>query len=581
MKTKFVILFLLILCIALFADTSRDIELSRRYVALGKFEEARLLLEPLFEQQPENQNIRLLLKQVYLALKDNTSLLQLIEAELANNPNDANLWIEVGNASLSSGNEEKAKKAYKNAVELVPNDKNKMLDIYRSYMTWGYTTEAAELLISARKRGGNNASYALEIASIYEIGGKWSKAADEYALYLQEFPDRFPDIERRMNEISADPEQLDDLADAVVKLKDNGIEGDRINRMLARLRVRQRDYLAAVKSLIDAETKRKMKGIYVLGFMREALAAGAHDAVIYAGEYLADAEPRYTQESNLTMAYSLKAQNRIDEAENLLKKLIKSKTPAIAGEALVLFGRIDLENKKDLKAAREMFTEAIESYPKIEQTAFAYRGLTEVYFRNNDFSSAEQVFTKRRTIAPDDPWALFGLGELAFFRGSTDTAGAYFRGVVLSFPKSEEANDAVQYLALLADASSGADMSEITSAFAALRKGDSETALLKFDSIIEEHSSQPWADLILWERAQLRLSLGDKMGCRTDLKSISELFPDGYHASQAVEILGDLALESGDLQAATHYFNQILTEHPSAVNIERVRNKLKAIPGNI
>ena len=583
MKNRIIFISIIITICAsvLYADFARDVELARRYIALKKYEEARDVLEPLTKEHPDDKNLRNMLKQTYRALKDNRALLSIVETELAENPKDASLWVEDGNIALATGDAEKAKKSFDTAVALAPNDEKQILAIFRSYRTWGYTKEAVALLLDARKRSGKPAAYAMEIASIYEVKGDWNKAADEYGLYLSEFPDRFPDVERRMNEVSADSAQLNDLAKAVEKLRDKGIQGDRIDRMLARLQVRQGNYAGAVRSLIDAEKKRKMKGVYLLGFMKEAQSAGAHDAVIAAGEYLADAEPRFSQESNLTMAVSLRATGQIDRAATILEKLKKSKSATIAAGALVLLGEISFENRGDNDAARQYFSKAIESYPRVPQTAEAYRGLTEVYLREGNLTEAERILAKRRSVAPQDPWALFGLGELFFFKGATDTAGIFFRNVVLSFPKSSEANDAVQYLALMADAASSEDMDRISAAFWSLRQGENARALSEFGDLIEQYSAQPWADLLLWNRAKIELKLNDATSCKADLERIAKDYPDGYHAARAVELLGDLARSDGDLILATQYYNRILADFPDAVNIERVRGKLKIIPGNI
>jgi TolA-binding protein len=281
------------------------------------------------------------------------------------------------------------------------------------------------------------------------------------------------------------------------------------------------------------------------------------------------------------MSISLRAEGRIENAVEILDGLTKSKSAGIASGAHVLLGIISLEDRGDLAAAERYFSDAIDKYPRVEQTAQAYRGLTEVYLREGDLAGAERTIAKRRSVAPQDPWAICGLGELAFFRGASDTAGIFFRNVVLSFPKSTEANDAVQYLALIADASESGDIEKIAAAFKDMRQDRVADALQKFDDLIEKHSSQPWADLLLWNRANIEIELDDIAGCKDDLTRIADDFPDGYHASQAVELLGDLAHDSGDLVAAAHHYNRILTDFPDAVNIERVRGKLKEIPGNI
>jgi len=576
-----IIILLITLSGVLLGDFARDIELAQRYIALQKYEDAQTVLEKLYSERPENESVRNMLKQVYRATKDNEALLLMIEQDLATNPENPRMWADAGQLYLSLGRSDKAIGAFDTALELAPNDQSLIMSIFSAYRVWGYIDEGIDLLLDARKAGEDEAAYAMEIASMFEILGNWDDAADEYGRYLQKYPDRFKNVENRMNEVSADPEALSELEKAVEKLRDTGVQGDRIDRLLARLQVRQGEYLRAARSLIDAETKRGEKGIYVLGFMREIQAAEKHEVVIFAGEYLQTAEPRFAQEASLIMAVSLRGLGRLEESETILTELKNSKTPSIAAAALTVLGQIALYDSNDLDAAEKYFSDVLKRYPKIAGTEAAYRGLTDVHLRRGDFESAEIVLKQRRDVAPQDPWALYGLGELTFFRGIIDTAAGIFRAVALSFPKSEEANNAVAYLALIVDAGKSESIPQITDAFKLMRQDRLGEAIAVFDNLIEELEGEIWLDLLIWNRALLLLEVGNEAAAKKDLKNIAENYIESFHAPMSLEILGDSAVTEGDLTLAVQYYNRILIDYPVAVNIERIRDKMRNMPGNI
>jgi len=581
MKRKHIILIIvLILSLPLFADYARDIELGRRFIVLEKYQEARDVLEPHLAEHSDDSALRTMLKNVYTALKDYEALLPILEDEVARNPKDARLWLELGQLHLSQGNSDEAKKAFDTATQLAPDNRAIVISIFNYYRTWGYIKEGIAILSEARKNSDDPALYAMEMASMYEILGDWAAATDEYGLYLEKHPDRFADVERRMNEIAADPDQLEELEIALEKLRKRGIQGDRIDRLIARIQARQGKYVKAVKSLIQAEKKRGTKGMYLLSFMREAQDADAHEAVIAAGRYLSDAEPHIASDAELTMARSFKELERIDEAMGILKRLIKNKNPVIAAGALTLMGQIELYNLGEPNAAEGHLKEAIDRYGHHPDARDAYRSLNDLYIKRGDFDAAYAILRERRALAPQDSWALFGIGELAFYRGSIDTAAAVFQTVALSFPKSEEANDAVEYLALFADIDTTL-IEQIVEAFKLKRQGRPAEALESFDAIIEKLDDESWGDLILWNRALLLLDMGLTPRAENDLERITNDYSGGYHASRALELLGDIALDKGDPTAAIEFYNRILVEYPDAVNLESVRAKIRSMPGNI
>ncbi len=581
MKITTSIILILILTTCLMGDYARNLELAQRYIALDKYEDARVILEKLAEEKPDDARTQNMLKQVYRATKDNEALLTIIEKELDQNPNDPEIWADAGQLYLSQGESKKAIDAYDKALELEPQNYGLVMKIFLAYRAWGYYDEAIDVLTTARKGSDDPALFAMEIASLHEIAGNWESAADEYGRYLNKYPDRFREVEDRMNEVSADTTQLAALEEAVEKLREMGVQGDRIDRLQSRLQIRQNKYMDAAESLIEAEKKRGQKGMYMLAFMREALSAGHHDVVNFAGDYLKGAEPRIAEEANMILAKSKRAEGKSDEAVVILEGLKKSNNSSIAASAYTELGKIYLHDINDLDKAGEHFATAVNKYSRIQGAEDSFRGLTDVHLRRGDMESAEEVLNHKRSISPNDPWALFGVGEMAFFRGSTDTAAAAFRAVALSFPKSTEANNAVRYLALIVDAAQSEAMPRIAQAFKFLRQKRLGEAKSLLDELITELEKEPWADNLVWTRAMIFTEIGDFDSAKKDYGRIAENYTASFYAPLSLEILGDYAMEDGDLARAVQLYNQILVDYSEAVNIERVREKIRGMPSNI
>ncbi|HDR90819.1 MAG TPA: tetratricopeptide repeat protein, partial [candidate division Zixibacteria bacterium] len=248
MKITSVIILILLLTTCLFGDYARNLELAQRYIALDKYDDARVILEKLAEEKPDDARAQNMLKQVYRATKDSKALLAIIEKELAQNPKDPEIWADAGQLYLSQGEAKKAIEAYDKALKLDPQNYGLVMKVFLAYRAWGYYDEAISVLTTARKGSDDPALFAMEIASLHEIGGDWESAADEYGRYLNKYPDRFREVEDRMNEVSADTTQLAALEKAVEKLQEAGVQGDRIDRLQSRLQIRQNKYMDAAKS---------------------------------------------------------------------------------------------------------------------------------------------------------------------------------------------------------------------------------------------------------------------------------------------------------------------------------------------
>ena len=81
-------------------------------------------------------------------------------------------------------------------------------------------------------------------------------------------------------------------------------------------------------------------------------------------------------------------------AIDILKRLIKNKSPLIAAGALTIMGQIELYDFDEPNTAEEHLKEAIDRYGRHPEARDAYRSLNDLYIRRGDFESAENILRR-------------------------------------------------------------------------------------------------------------------------------------------------------------------------------------------
>lgn len=90
----------------------------------------------------------------------------------------------------------------------------------------------------------------------------------------------------------------------------------------------------------------------------------------------------------------------------------------------------------DIDGAIQAMTLAVEAgYPGYEETAWAMQTLAETYIENKELDKAEKVFTAILAMRNNYPFAVAGLGDIAFERGQIELAEKKYREAIDIIPE--------------------------------------------------------------------------------------------------------------------------------------------------
>ena len=146
-------------------DNSEDYKelMGRTLLALGKYSESERIFNELLDRQPFSTNYWNALATAQLMTEDFSDAITSSEYAIAINPNDADAFINKGNALLRIGNYEEAVKCYKRYSELEPDDESGPFYQGICLTNTGRTREAIEVLEHAYELAPDNSIYLAQI----------------------------------------------------------------------------------------------------------------------------------------------------------------------------------------------------------------------------------------------------------------------------------------------------------------------------------------------------------------------------------------------------------------------------------
>ena len=192
----------------LIAGESHDLELARRFLVLEKYDKAAEVLERALAQNPDDPEVQNMLLQVYRGQKKYDKLEGALQSMLLRNPKNSLLWAELGAVYLAQNKPEDAQSAFDKATKIDPNNPQLAKQIHEALSQRGFIDEDIKFIQKSRKRIGDRQLLAIELARLHEIKGRFDDAVSEYANYLKKYPDRFGDVERKIDIGGRSPEEL-------------------------------------------------------------------------------------------------------------------------------------------------------------------------------------------------------------------------------------------------------------------------------------------------------------------------------------------------------------------------------------
>ncbi len=592
------VVFALLVGLALGAE-SHDKELARRFLALEKYEKAAEVLERLFAQNPEDEDVQSMLEEAYAGMKAYDKLESFLGALVLRRPQDPMLWAELGAARLAVNKPDEAWRAFEKATKLDPKNSALVVKIHRALLQWGYIDRDIQFLTKARRQLGEKHMFALELARLYEIKGRFDDAVREYANYLKEHPDRFGEVKHRIDIGERTPEELRQLRSSLELLFRTDVPKWQTWQLISLVDQKLGDYDAAFEALRKAEESRasSLRGELMLRFAEDMLRILRYDVAERAARYAAEeGGARYKSRARLYLARALRGLGKFEDALAALDSIIEQSAAsegesyidrrrfipssaysrtALRNDALLEKAEIQIEELRDLTGA-EKTLETILSQRRPPDRAFALKGKLLLY--RGDFEGAKEFLADAYGKNPKNDEVAYLLAMSYFFAGSFDSASAALHGVVSRFPKSELGNEAVELLLIL---QSGEDAAAIVrEPMLATFSHDTAKAYRLWESALKDESLSAFGDYVLWKLGLCQVALGDT-AAKSTLRELVERYPQSFYAPLALEVLAQAELSAGNAAKASEILVRIVNEYPDAVNIEEVRRKLRSISGNL
>ncbi len=564
-----------------FGSLEHDIELAQRFLVLEKYDKAAEVLEKLYANNPDNSTVQNMLVEAYRGAKKYEKLDALLQSMILRNPKEPSLWVELGENCLALNKPKKAMDAFDRAIKLASsNGKAIAIQIHQALMLWGYIDDDIEFIKDSRKRLKDDGFLALDLARLYEIKGRFDDAVSEYAKYLAVHPDRFSDVERRIDIEERTEEELLQLRKSLPDLFKAQIPEWQPWRLMGIVEQKLGNYQKAFESFRKAEDKRqaKFRGTIMSSFTDDMLRIGEFEYALKGAMYLLEnCRENMSRSAYIYVAKALRGLGRYEEAIAYLDSAMSTKGTRLFRDASVLKARILLDDLHELDEA-ERTIEPLFKSPRLIRDPDAAVIKGEILIRRRKFARAKEFLLDAFDVGPRNGPIAYLLAMTYFFSGSDDSAKKALHGVVSMFPESEVANDAVEILLVMQTAPE--DVERVREPIYLMFTNDTSGALSRWEKLSEESGNSQISDYILWKLGQCQLAVGDTSAVGT-MRQIVERYPESFYAPLALETLADEEMKRKNTAAATEIYTRIINEYPEAVNIERVRAKLQDMSSNL
>lgn len=571
-----------ILCAQTLSD--RDIELAERYIVLNKYTDAKEILERLQISYPTNERVLTGLRKVYFALKEYDKLTAILNTELLQNPRSIELNMELGKLYLATGKPQDAKTYFTKAVRLSGDPIKTYVDISDAYLNWGYIDDGIAFILAGRQELHDDFVFGSILGDFYAIKGDIKKAMDEYLKYIMKNPSQQDVVLEKFREFGKNDSDLVLLKTTIMSYLGKSKNDQFLAQLLYQTETRLGDLEGAFESLKKLEIIAPDSGKRIAEFGFSLCDRKEYKLAERVSDYLVATYGKgsYGLMGSLIRGLAMRGDGKIAEAISTFEELAmmyEKGKPGTIETDIGAKGKLELARtyfnlQGNANKAIEILTPVVKD-TKIRSSTFRDSALllADAYVKVGRINDAVNLLTALSSALPQDEFIIFRLGEIYLFSGEFDKGKTLLTNLTLRFPKSLYLNDALEYLLAL----SFPEGKEAIKALIGTRMGDPEQSLNQLEKLEKGEIK----DFVLWKEALILVGLNKKNKALEKLSSLADSLPQSFYAPLAFELRGDIFAERGEFKSAATEYNNVLKNYPNAINIDEVRRKIRALPGNI
>lgn len=605
MKKITLYIFFLIVSFSAFSQTNNE-QLAYQYFRNQEYEKAIELFAELYKRTPNNHFYSFYL-QTLLQLGDTKEAEKLVKKQMKQSPNVQKYNVDLGNIYELQGDASKAKKQYESSIQAITTNSPMIIELTRAFQSYRLNDYAVKTLLHGRTLSKEPATYAAEIAAIYEANGNYDKAMSEYILLLQGDENMLNFVQTRLtNWLINDEGNLQSEIIRVQTLKAIGKYPDNkaYNSLMIWFSMQKKDFAAALKQAKAMDKRYNEDGKRIFDLANVAAenqdfntAIDAYNYIIGRGEttvFYFDAQTMLLN-TRLTQAivdYPSK-QHQVIEIDKDLDKYFQDKP--VHNTNFNLYRRwISLKAVQlhDIASAKKMIEENLSSNSLgKKEKAQLKLDMGDMLQLEDDVWEATLLYSQVEKDFPNDTighLAKFKNAKLSFHIGEFEWAKAQL-DVLRAATSKLIANDAMYFSLLISDNQDEDDEESENIPLKQFAHGDFlmeihryDEALQMFDSIEQQNMYHSLLDDILYRKAHIAVIQRQYAKADSLYERLVAYYPDDLLADEALFERAQLQeIHFKDSFKAMELYQQLLTNYPDSIYVIESRKRFRELRGDI
>ncbi|MBD3234914.1 MAG: tetratricopeptide repeat protein [candidate division Zixibacteria bacterium] len=559
---------------------------ARRLIQQGKNEEAIEFLLPLYETRKYGNHSRVvdLLIEAMENLKEYDSLLTFSKSYINDFPDSTRGYLIQAKALFLKEEDQKASEILNAALETLPDSEEKYRDVAGEYLRNGIMQEAIDVYLSGREFSDQEDRFAMELANIYEILGRYDQAASEHLLMAIKQPTRVSMANNRIKSIFESAEDRKDILTALEKTAERYPENEVKFVILANAYRLADENDKALESYIEYDRITEHRGRQLISFLSDCIEDQQYALAIRGADYIIgtyeDNSPYYWRCRQI-IAEAYEGKGDIDEAKAVHRAIIdESDERHIKVQSHIRLGEYAFD-ENHFDNAESHFGEVRQLAPGSKHEVYARIRLGDIQFFTENIDSALQIYSTIDAANFDEAEEelMFKITQMEFYLGNFDRASLIGMRYIFDYPSGKFANDCLLLLDLIEQVSfdslgllnfAKADFKRNIEHFDEAESLFSEISMETSNNIIKEASYLKTIDLNVERKdydQAVRL-----------MESFEEKHPNSYYVPQVLFELADLYKNQlNKEEKAAAIYQRIINKFPESLIIDDVRRNLRSI----
>lgn len=264
---------------------AQSAQLAIQYYQNGEYEKAATIFSELTEKYNGNSYYLGKYVECLVELGEYETARDKIESAIKKNK-DAQLYVQLGKIHSRMGEDEKAEEAYDKAIESMPAQRTKIIQLGQEFSQNRQVEEAIKTFQKGGELLENNKVFAYYLGRLYQQEGNISKMIESYLLSLEENPERLHQIKTQFQLKLKEKEDFTELQNQVFQAIQSGKNEDFYADLLTWAFIQSKNYRGALRQVTALDKRNDENGRRVYNLAQTAENDDALDIAIDAYSYI-------------------------------------------------------------------------------------------------------------------------------------------------------------------------------------------------------------------------------------------------------------------------------------------------------